>query len=111
MEHKKLAAPVAKSQVEAAMGLYRRCEGWLITDEALDSLPRSFPGFDRKSTLLKVVAVNALYSTNIYYAVGRMAEHVEKLMRATGSFSGNADFVEQLASPPGLKPKFPQLCL
>jgi hypothetical protein len=87
------------------MGLYGSSEAWQIADGVFDSLPRSFPGFDRQSTLLKATVVNALYSTNVY-AIARMAEHVEKLIRARGSLPADADFVEQLASPPGLKPKF-----
>lgn len=100
-----LPVSLLASQVEAAMGLYHRCEGWLLTDEALDSLARSFPDFDLRLTLLKVAAVNALYATNVY-AVARMAEHVEKLMQARGSFSPDANLVERLASPAGLKQKF-----
>jgi len=87
------------------MRLRCRCEGWLVTDEALESRARSFPKFDLKSTLLKVAAVNALYGTNVY-AIARMAEHVEKLMQDRGSFSADVDLVERLASAPGLNRRF-----
>jgi hypothetical protein len=55
--------------------------------------------------LIKVTAINALYSTNIY-AVARMAEHVESLMRARGSLPPDLDLVEQIATAHGLPYRF-----
>ena len=105
VEDKKLAAPLAKSQVEAAMRLYGYSESWQTVDGVFDSLHQSFPYFDQQSTLLKVTVVNALYSTNIY-AVARMAEHVGNLIRARGSLPPDVQFVEQLATSHGLPGRF-----
>jgi hypothetical protein len=105
VEDKRLAAPLVKLQVDAAMRLYGSWEGWQIVDGAFASLHRSFPGFDPQSTLLKATVVNALYGTNVY-AIAEMAEHVGKLMRARGSLPADVDLVEQLASPPRLNRRF-----
>ena len=70
VEDSKLAVPVAKSQVEAAGLLHGLSRSWQTVDGVFDSLRDSYPGFDSQSTLIKVTAINALYSTNIY-AVAR----------------------------------------
>ncbi|MFZ5435694.1 MAG: hypothetical protein ACOZCF_05155 [Bacillota bacterium] len=82
MIYRNSAIPLARLQVEAALKLYRHCKLWQTTDEALESLARSFPSFDFKSTLLKVAGVNALYGTQVY-AVGEVAEHVHKMLEDT----------------------------
>lgn len=87
MSGRDLAVLLTRSQVEAATRLYHdHCELWRTTDEALESHSKSFPDFDLRSSLLKVAAINSLYGTNVY-AVARMAEHVETIMEARGSFS------------------------
>ncbi len=57
---KKPAVHLERRKMEAALQLYQNCKGWQATGEVLDSLARSFPGFDFKSFLLKAAAVNAL---------------------------------------------------
>jgi hypothetical protein len=74
-----LAIPLSISQVEAANRLHRQLPQWQVTDHALHALQVRFPEFDAESTLLKVVAVNQLYDTNVY-AVIRMAHHIAEVM-------------------------------
>jgi hypothetical protein len=55
-----------------------------------------FPGWSPEASLLKVTAINQLYSTNIF-AVGRMAEHIVAVMHATPSTHYDVDLVESIA--------------
>jgi hypothetical protein len=71
-----LVVSLSMPQIEAANRLHRQLSQWQVTDDAIRSLKERFPGFDIDATLLKVVAVNQLYGTNVY-AVVRMAEHIK----------------------------------
>ncbi len=53
------------------------------------------PSFDRESTLLKAVAVNELYYTNVF-AIVSMAEHMAKVLNERGVAS-DAGLVDRLA--------------
>lgn len=99
----KSAVPLAIPQIEAAHDLHLRLEQWRITDTALQELHIRFPGFDIEATLLKVVAVNQLYGTNVY-AVDRMAKHIVEVMH-TDMVSDDVKFVEILAALPALPAK------
>lgn len=99
----KSAVPLAIPQIEAANELHLRLEQWRITDTALQELHVRFPGFDIEATLLKVVAVNQLYGTNVY-AVDRMAKHIVEVMHADMP-SDNVKLVEKLAALPALPAK------
>lgn len=92
---KKMAVPLEREQVEAALELYQKCKRWQATDEALDSLACSFPDFDFKSILLKAAAVNALYGTQVY-AITEVAEHLYSVLRNT-AISVTPALVEELA--------------
>ena len=92
---KKPAVPLERRQMEAALQLYQKCKGWQATDEALDSLARSFPDFDFKSILLKAAAVNALYGTQVY-AVVEVAEHLCSVLGNT-AVPATPALVEELA--------------
>ena len=96
-----LAVPLLVSQIEAANKLHQQLLQWQITDKALYSLRVRFSEFDIEAALLKVVAVNQLYGTNIY-AVTRMAQHITKIMPLAGELEAS-DLVEQLASLSGRK--------
>ncbi|NPV29141.1 MAG: hypothetical protein HPY58_05655 [Firmicutes bacterium] len=104
MGRRELAVPLTRPQVEAALQLYRYCELWQSVDEALDSLARSFPGFDFKSTLLKAAAVNALYWTQVY-AVVEVARHMHRILEGAAA-PLCPDLVESLGRVPGLGRKF-----
>ena len=70
-----LAVPLTMTQIEAANRLHGKLLQWQVTDRALYILQVNLPGFDIEATLLKVVAVNQLYGTNVY-AVVRMAQQI-----------------------------------
>src|ERR1700757_4691069 len=70
-----LAVPLTMKQIEAANRLHGKLLQWQVTDQALYILQVNLPGFDIEATLLKVVAVNQLYGTNVY-AVVRMAQQM-----------------------------------
>ena len=72
-----------------------------MADCALHALHVHFPGFDAEATLLKVVAVNQLYGTNVY-AVIRMSQHIAEVMPEANNIE-DADLVEKLASLTGRK--------
>lgn len=94
-----LAALLDPSQIEAAGRLYLRLEQWQLANSALKRLADCCPGFDREATLLKVVAINALYGTNLY-ALVRMAEHVSKTLKDKDLNCEGPELVERLASLP-----------
>jgi hypothetical protein len=87
--------------IEAANRLYKSLQDASEPDNTLHFLATKLPGFGPEETLLKVVAVNSLYSTNVY-AVRRMADHVRKVMCRVRPDSDPAKVVEQLSNlPPG----------
>ena len=96
-----LAVPLSMSQIEAANRLHSKLLQWQITDQALHALHVNLPGFDIEVTLLKVVAINQLYGTNVY-AVVRMAQHVTEVMQGANRME-DADLVKELASLNGRK--------
>ncbi len=91
-----LAVPLTMTQIETANRLHGKLIQWQVTDQALHTLQENLPGFDIEATLLKVVAVNQLYGTNVY-AVVRMAQHVTEVMQDVSGME-DADLVERLAS-------------
>lgn len=91
-----LAVPLTMAQIEAAKRLHGKLLQWQVTDRALHTLQENLPRFDIEATLLKIVAVNQLYGTNVY-AVVRMAQHVTEVMQDGGGME-DADLVERLAS-------------
>src|SRR5437588_989159 len=81
-----LAVSLTMTQIEAANRLHGKLLQWQVTDRALYILQMNLPGFDIEANLLKVVAVNQLYGTNVY-AVVRMAQQI------------NAEVAEMFKSP------------
>ena len=101
------ATPLKAEQIDAADRLYRGVEAWRRTDEALAALQESIPGFDGPATLLKTVAVNAMYGTNIY-AIARVARHVEEVLALSDLPTAGPELVEAMAEvppAPGGKPR------
>ena len=94
-----LSNPLVPDQILAAKRLHDGLDQWQATDRALVALAEKFPGFEPEATLLKVVAVNALYGTNLY-ATARMASHAQKTIHNTGLKNARAKFVECLARLP-----------
>jgi hypothetical protein len=94
-----LAVPLPINKIEAANRLHERLEQWRLADEALQLLHRQCPNFDPAACLLKVVAVNGLYGTNLY-AITRMAKHVADILAGTEAIAAGPELVERLADLP-----------
>lgn len=91
--------PLRGSQVAAAGALQASLAQWNTTDDALGLLRQALPGFGPTETLLKVVAVNALYGTNVL-ALIRAAKHVEQVLGSADFAQAGPELVESLAEIP-----------
>lgn len=92
-------ARLTPEQVEVAGALHRTLKQWRVTDEALRRLGQAIPGFGPEEALLKVVAVNALYGTNVF-ALVRAAKHVHAVLGSTDVACVSPQLVESLANIP-----------
>jgi hypothetical protein len=88
--------PLKPSQVEAACRLHSHLLQWQRSESALTQLREKFPGFDSVACLLKTVAVNAIYGTQVY-AIVPMADKVEQAMSKDLSQAG-PELVERIAA-------------
>lgn len=70
------ATPVSQKQIVAANLFHDRMELWRTANSALHRLRDNVPGWDAEASLLKCIAVNALYGTQVF-AIARMAQHVK----------------------------------
>lgn len=84
------------AQIAAANRIYERCDVWQRSDRALESLRDRMPGFGPEATLLKAVAINALYSTNVY-AIVRLARHVQTVLADADLDKAGPELVEKMA--------------
>ena len=94
-----LAVPLSVEQIAAANRLHSRLKQWTLSDRALARLAETVPGFDVEACLLKTVAVNALYGTQVF-AVVRMARHVEQVLASTDITTADEGLVEDIAALP-----------
>jgi hypothetical protein len=97
-----LAIPLSIDKIEAANHLHERLEQWRLADEALTRLADRFRDFGPEACLLKVVAVNGLYGTNLY-AITRMAKHVAGVLKGIDLATPGPGVVERLADLPAAK--------
>ena len=74
---------------------------WKLSETALESLAEKLPDFSPEACLLKTVAVNAIYGTQLLATV-RMAKHVEKLLSNLSVESLGPEIVQQIDSLPAL---------
>lgn len=88
-----------EEQIGAAGTLHSALKQWQLTDSALGRLRMALPGFGPEECLLKVVAVNALYGTNVL-ALGRAASHVEEVLASADVGARAGELVESLANIP-----------
>ena len=96
-----LLVPLLPEQIEAANWLHAQVPYWQTTDGVLDALAERFPRFGAEETLIKVIAVNALYGTNLY-AVARMAVHAQQLFGDTDLRTASPELIEHLAALPAI---------
>ncbi|PIR69184.1 MAG: hypothetical protein COU47_03710 [Candidatus Niyogibacteria bacterium CG10_big_fil_rev_8_21_14_0_10_46_36] len=77
---------------------YEKDERYFVADKALEELFDAFPkNSDFKNVLLKVSALNALYSTSVY-AIFKMAEHIHSLKKIDQSLkNGDIKIVDKIA--------------
>jgi hypothetical protein len=94
-----LAVLLGIDKIEAANRLHQRLEQWRLADGALRLLHDVCPGFAPEACLLKVVAVNSLYGTNVYATI-RMANHVTSVLAQPDLGTAGAELVKQLADLP-----------
>jgi hypothetical protein len=90
--------PVAIEQIQAAGRLHTRLVQWKLADAALELLRSAAPGFDPRASLLKTVAVNEIYATQVM-ATARMATHIASVMTASEIPTG-PELVEAIAALP-----------
>lgn len=94
-----LAAPLTTNQIEAAGRIRTHLGQWVLSDEALETLRQRLPRFEPSAVLLKVVAINALYGTNVY-ALVRMADHIGKVLMGADLGQAGPELVEAIAALP-----------
>lgn len=97
-----VSAPLTGQQVQAAVQLHHRMAGWQNTDAALLQLAKTNPSFDRASCLLKCVAVNALYGTQVWAILPR-SEYIASVLASTNTATAGRDLVSRLAKMGGDK--------
>jgi hypothetical protein len=91
-----LAVSLGPEQIQAATELHNKLETWATTDRALTKLAQLLPGFGPEESLIKAVAINALYGTNVM-AITRMAAHISTTMSNTALIDAGPELVEELA--------------
>jgi len=98
----KLAVPLYKRQIDAAGMLRQNLQQWQKSDAALVAPHKKFPGFTPEACLLKSVAVNAIYSTNVL-AIVRVANHVKDVLSRHNLAQAGAELVIEIANSPDEK--------
>ncbi len=98
-DDRKAAMPLGTAQIAAAGALRASLRQWQTTDQALSKLREVLPGFGPTETLLKVVAINGLYGTNVL-ALTRAARHVQKVLASVDLTRSGPALVESLAEIP-----------
>ena len=73
-------SPPTLSQIAAGGRLHQSLEQWRLSDQALRRLHESLPEFDFETCLLKSLAINALYGTQVL-AIIPMSLHVQRVLR------------------------------
>jgi hypothetical protein len=87
--------PVTRIQIDAALRMHCRLEQWRLSDVALHALRDEMPGWNDETSLIKCVAINALYSTNVF-AIIKMAKHVTTVFKTAQHLSTD-ELVAQVA--------------
>lgn len=90
-----LAVPLSMAQIDAANRLHHQLRQWLTAEAALGVLRARFPEFSMEATLIKVVAINQLYGTQVW-GVTRLAERITEFLDGREAQDID-DLVEQLA--------------
>jgi hypothetical protein len=91
-----LAAPLLQNQVVAANRLYHRLEQWRLSDATLSKLREGMPSFNDEACLLKSLAINQLYGTQIK-AIIPLALHVSSTLRGVDPAARGIGLVDDIA--------------
>src|SRR5262245_35514298 len=95
-----LANALTHEQIEIANHFHRQLPRWRSTDKALFRLRDRLPEWDAEACILKSVAINSLYRTNVY-AIIPMAEHIASIFAGPVADSGRGEeLVERIARLP-----------
>jgi hypothetical protein len=92
-----LKVPLSQKHIIAANHLHQRLEQWQLSDTALHRLQQSIPGFDPEACLLKALAVNQLYGTNVL-AIVPMSRHVYRVLLGLDLTSQGIELVDKIAA-------------
>jgi hypothetical protein len=92
-----LSASLSQNQIQAAGRLYHRLDRWRLADEALRRLHQSMPGFAPEECLLKAVAINQLYGTNVL-AIIPMSRHVHRTLSDIDIAAQRIELVDRIAA-------------
>jgi hypothetical protein len=95
----RLETSLLSKQIEAANKLRDCLEGWKLSDKALIALSEKFPGFESHVCLLKCVAINAIYGTNVL-AIVKMRKHVEDVLGKCDLSKVGPELVDEIAKAP-----------
>jgi hypothetical protein len=85
--------------IEAANQLSLGLKQWRLSDNVLASLRCTYRDFDEVSCLLKTIAINTLYGTQIY-AVIPLARHIAEVAKELPVVKWDATMVMKLAKYP-----------
>jgi hypothetical protein len=92
-----LAVPLTHKQIDLAAEFHGTLDQWRLSDNALRRLHHALPSFDEDACLLKSIAVNQLYGTQIL-AIFLMAKHVRQVLSRVGATEQGAVLVDQIAA-------------
>lgn len=96
-----LAVALSESQIESARRMFASMPRWQLAEGALVTLAEAMPAFDPHACLVKTVAVNSMFGTQVL-ATMRMSEWVHELLRNGRQWEHGIELVETMAA---LKPK------
>jgi len=94
-----LNVPLSQQQVDYACRVHGTLAQWRLAESALEKLADRFPDFSTEACLLKTVAVNEIYGTQLFATV-RMAKHIEVIFAGASTSPLDVDLVEQIAKLP-----------
>jgi len=95
-----LAIVLSEHQIESARRMFASMPRWQLAEGALVALAEAMPAFDLQACLVKTVAVNSIFGTQVL-ATMRMAEWVHKLLGNGRRQEHGIELVETMAA---LKP-------
>lgn len=94
-----LEIPLTQAQLDEACHIHEKLPQWQVAERALKTLAVCVPGFSKEACLLKTVAVNSIYGTQLLAFV-RMAQHIEKVLANKRVKAADVSIVEQIAALP-----------